>query len=85
MSYGDKVVQDRVREKGGLEVVLGLCAMDEGNPCELSRTFRRTEGREDERTRRRKRWEGGRNRRIGEEKEGQRKKRGKECDASKKS
>ncbi|KAL7410474.1 spinocerebellar ataxia type 10 protein domain-containing protein [Mrakia frigida] len=32
LSYGDKVVQDRVREKGGLEVVLGLCAMDEGNP-----------------------------------------------------
>ena len=24
-----------MREKGGLEVVLGLCAMDEGNPCKF--------------------------------------------------
>lgn len=33
LSHGDTSIQDRVRESGGLDIVLSLCAMDESNPC----------------------------------------------------
>ena len=35
LSYGDKDIQDRVREAGGLEMVLSLCGMDESHPCKF--------------------------------------------------
>ena len=37
LAYGDTEVQDRVRECGGLEIVLSLCGMDESQPCESRR------------------------------------------------
>lgn len=36
LAHGVKDVQDRVREVGGLPVVMNLCVVDERNPCEQS-------------------------------------------------
>jgi len=30
---GSKAVQDHVRDRGGIEVVMNLCVVDERNPC----------------------------------------------------
>jgi len=35
LSFQDKGVGDLVRENGGVQVILGLCEVDERNPCEL--------------------------------------------------
>lgn len=39
LSYEDKKTQDLIREFGGLDIILSLCAMDETNPCELGYRF----------------------------------------------
>lgn len=36
LAYDDTKVGDIVREKGGVEMVLGMCETDERNPCEYS-------------------------------------------------
>lgn len=36
LCHGTKAVQDRVRDCGGIVVVLNLCVIDERNPCTLS-------------------------------------------------
>lgn len=33
MAYGDRAVQDRLRECGGIHVVLNQCVVDERNTC----------------------------------------------------
>lgn len=35
--HDDPSVQTRVREAEGVQLILGLCAIDEGNPCEWFR------------------------------------------------
>jgi len=35
LSHESKTVQDRVREVGGLPVVMNLCVIDERNPCKI--------------------------------------------------
>lgn len=35
LAYGSRTVQDRIRECGGLEVIMGHCVIDERNPCTL--------------------------------------------------
>lgn len=37
MAFCDRVVQDRLRVCGGIEVVLNMCIVDERNPCEYRR------------------------------------------------
>jgi ataxin-10 len=34
LTFEDKVVCDQVRKYGGVQVILGLCEVDERNPCE---------------------------------------------------
>lgn len=34
LAHEDAAIQDEVRERGGLDVVLSMCAMDETHPCE---------------------------------------------------
>ena len=36
LCYRRSDVQNRIRECGGIQVVLNLCVIDERNPCELS-------------------------------------------------
>jgi len=36
LCHGVQAVQDRVRDAGGLPVVMNLCVIDERNPCELT-------------------------------------------------
>lgn len=35
LAHGVQDVQDRVRDAGGLPVVMNLCVIDERNPCAL--------------------------------------------------
>jgi ataxin-10 len=35
LCHANRAVQDRVRDCGGIEVVMGLCVIDDRNPCEL--------------------------------------------------
>ncbi len=37
LCHEQKAVQDRVRQCGGIEVVMNLCVIDERNPCQLFR------------------------------------------------
>lgn len=35
MVYNNKLCQDRVREAGGVQLILSMCVADEHNPCEF--------------------------------------------------
>jgi ataxin-10 len=41
LCHEKKMVQDRTREAGGIEVVMNMCVIDDRNPCKsvLSETF----------------------------------------------
>ena len=39
LCHGVKSVQDRVREAGGLPVVMNMCVIDERNPCQPNLSF----------------------------------------------
>jgi ataxin-10 len=41
MAHSDRLVQDRLRVCGGIEVVLNMCIVDERNPCERRRLIRK--------------------------------------------
>lgn len=34
LCHEKRAVQDRIREAGGIEVVMNMCVIDERNPCE---------------------------------------------------
>ncbi len=36
LCHENKAVQDRIRECGGIEVVMNLCVVDERNPCQAT-------------------------------------------------